>query len=104
MSVRAVAATMADTVLPQTRSLRWEILLVVAFSTLMAVFAQISISLPFTPVPITGQPFGVLLIGALLGRRRGALAMLVYLAKAWPDCQSLLAPPAHGAYRASEFQ
>jgi biotin transport system substrate-specific component len=56
-------------------------LLVLAGSMLMALTAQISIPLPFTPVPITGQTFGVLLIGALLGPRLGALTMLVYLAQ-----------------------
>ncbi|MFQ3664091.1 MAG: biotin transporter BioY [Chloroflexaceae bacterium] len=56
-------------------------LLVLAGSLLMALTAQISIPLPFTPVPITGQTFGVLLIGALLGPRLGALTMLLYLAE-----------------------
>lgn len=56
-------------------------LLVLAGSLLMALTAQISIPLPFTPVPITGQTFGVLLIGALLGPRLGALTMLLYLAQ-----------------------
>jgi biotin transport system substrate-specific component len=37
------------------------------------------IPLPFTPVPVTGQTFGVLLVGMLLGSRRGALALLMYL-------------------------
>lgn len=56
-------------------------ILVVAFSLLTAASAQISIPLPFTPVPITGQTFAVLLTGALLGPRLGALAMLLYLAE-----------------------
>ena len=43
--------------------------------------AQIIISLPFTPVPVTGQTFGVLLTGALLGSYRGPLTILVYLAE-----------------------
>ena len=53
--------------------------LVVAFSLLTALSAQIAIPLPFTPVPVTGQTFAVLLTGALLGARLGALAMLAYL-------------------------
>lgn len=48
-------------------------------SALMVIAAQVRIDLPFTPVPITGQTFGVLLVGAALGSRRGALAMLAYL-------------------------
>ena len=53
--------------------------LVVAFSLLVALAAQIAVPLPFTPVPITGQVFAVLLTGALLGSRLGAAAMLAYL-------------------------
>ena len=45
---------------------------------LAALCAQIEI--PLYPVPITGQTFGVLLIGALLGANRGAMSMLGYLA------------------------
>ena len=55
--------------------------LVVAFSLLTALAAQVVIPLPFTPVPLTGQTFAVLLTGALLGSRLGALAMLAYLAE-----------------------
>lgn len=46
---------------------------------LLAALAQVSISLPFTPVPITGQTFGVALISLLWGRSRGVLAVLFYL-------------------------
>jgi biotin transport system substrate-specific component len=53
--------------------------LVVGFSLLTALAAQIAIPVPFTPVPITGQVFAVLLTGALLGPRLGALAMIAYL-------------------------
>ena len=56
-------------------------LLVVGFSIFMALCAQISIPLAWTPVPITGQTLGLLLTGAILGPRRGALAMLLYLAE-----------------------
>ena len=51
--------------------------LVFAFSLLMALSAQIVI--PVGPVPITGQTFAVLLTGALLGSRLGAITMIVYL-------------------------
>ncbi len=56
-------------------------MLVVAFSLVTALSAQAAVPLPFTPVPITGQTFGVLLSGALLGPRLGAMAMLLYLAE-----------------------
>jgi biotin transporter BioY len=51
--------------------------LVVAFSLLTALAAQVVI--PDGPVPITGSTFAVLLTGALLGSRLGAMAMIVYL-------------------------
>src|ERR671926_1278243 len=56
-------------------------LLVVGFSLLTAAAAQVVVPLPWTPVPLTGQTFAVLLTGALLGPRLGALAMLAYLAE-----------------------
>jgi biotin transport system substrate-specific component len=46
---------------------------------LVAALAQIEIVLPFTPVPITGQTFGVLLLGAALGSKRGAAVMILYI-------------------------
>jgi biotin transport system substrate-specific component len=51
--------------------------LVLAFSLLNALAAQIAI--PIGPVPITGQTFAVLLTGALLGSRLGAAALIAYL-------------------------
>jgi len=70
----------ADTLLSAALApLDWtrSVSLVVAFSLLTALAAQIVI--PIGPVPITGQTFAVLLIGALLGSRLGAMAMIVYL-------------------------
>lgn len=51
--------------------------LVIGFSLLTALAAQIVI--PLGAIPITGQTFAVLLTGALLGSRLGAIAMIVYL-------------------------
>lgn len=51
--------------------------LVVGFSLLTALAAQVVI--PIGPVPVTGQTFAVLLTGALLGSRLGAMAMVAYL-------------------------
>jgi biotin transport system substrate-specific component len=45
----------------------------------LAGLAQVEIVLPFTPVPITGQTFGVLLIAAAYGSKRGAATMLAYI-------------------------
>jgi biotin transport system substrate-specific component len=53
--------------------------LIIAGSLLLAALAQIEIPLPFTPVPITGQTFGVLLIGAALGSKRGVASVLLYI-------------------------
>jgi biotin transport system substrate-specific component len=55
--------------------------LVVGFSLLVALSAQVVVPLPWTPVPLTGQTFAVLLTGALLGPRLGALALVAYLAE-----------------------
>ena len=56
------------------------IALILGFALLTAACAQIRIPLGFTPVPITGQTFAVLLSGAVLGSRMGAASQLVYVA------------------------
>jgi biotin transport system substrate-specific component len=53
---------------------------VVAVALLTAVAAQISVPLPFTPVPFTFQPMVVLVGAAALGSRRGAASQMLYLA------------------------
>lgn len=57
----------------------YKVVMAAAGALLMSVLAQVSIPLPFTPVPITGQTLGVLLVGASLGPSLGAASMLVYL-------------------------
>ncbi len=54
--------------------------LVIGFALLTALMAQIEIPLWFTPVPITGQTFAVLLSGAALGLRLGAASQALYVA------------------------
>lgn len=61
------------------RTLARDLALVLAGSLLVALAARVSIPLPFTPVPITGQTFAILLVGAALGSRLGFLALLAYL-------------------------
>ena len=56
-----------------------EIGLVIAGSILIALAAQFYFPLPFSPVPITGQTFAVLLLAALYGHNRGGLTVLTYL-------------------------
>ena len=51
--------------------------LVLTGAAVVAVLAQVSI--PLWPVPITGQTLGVIVVGAALGSRRGAAAMITYL-------------------------
>jgi len=52
---------------------------IIAANILLALCAQLAIPLPWTPVPITGQTFGVLLVAVLLGSRRGTIAVVLYL-------------------------
>src|ERR1700730_14682261 len=56
-----------------------DIVRIAAANILLALCAHIAIPLPWTPVPITGQTFGVLLVAVLLGARRGALTLGLYL-------------------------
>jgi biotin transport system substrate-specific component len=58
-----------------------QIALVVGGSMVVALCARITIPLPGTPVPLTVQNFGVLLVGLLLGSRRGFAALALYLAE-----------------------
>lgn len=64
-----------DQISPRTR----DIVLVFAGSWFVAALALISVPLPFSPVPVTGQTLGVLLVGAALGSKRGAASMMTYL-------------------------
>jgi biotin transport system substrate-specific component len=78
------------------RRIARDLALMVGFSLLTAASARVVVPLPFTPVPITGQTFGVLLTGALLGGWRGFGAMLIYLTEGWAGLP-VLSPssPAH---------
>src|SRR5436309_6749291 len=78
--------TMADVVLGSTQSsgvvvspLLKDSALVVGGSLLMAVCAHVSVPLVFSPVPLTLQTFGVLLIALALGSKRGFAALALYL-------------------------
>lgn len=53
--------------------------LVVSGALLTALLAQVSVHVPPSPVPVTGQTLAVVLVGATLGRRRGAFALFLYL-------------------------
>lgn len=53
--------------------------LIVAGALFIYLTARVAIPVPGSPVPITGQTFGVLLVGGALGFRRGVLAVLLYV-------------------------
>jgi biotin transport system substrate-specific component len=55
--------------------------LVVGASLFVALCARVSLPLPFTPVPLTLQNFGVVLVGLALGSRRGFAVLALYLAE-----------------------
>lgn len=56
-----------------------QVALVVGATVVVALCARITIPLPMTPIPLTAQNFGVLLVGLLLGSRRGFAALTLYL-------------------------
>lgn len=53
--------------------------IVISASLFVALCARVTLPLPFTPVPLTLQNFGVLLVGLTLGSRRGFAALALYL-------------------------
>ncbi len=74
-----LAPTLSTRYFPRTSSWLRDIALIIAGSLLVAALAQISIPLPFTPVPLTGQTFAVLLVGSALGSKRGLASMVLYI-------------------------
>jgi biotin transport system substrate-specific component len=80
--VSTLALTLAP---PRDRSasrVAFQVACALAGSGLIAGLAQLSFHLGFTPVPITGQTLGVLLVGAAFGPGLGAATVLLYLAEA----------------------
>ncbi|MCX4551090.1 MULTISPECIES: biotin transporter BioY [unclassified Streptomyces] len=79
MSTAAVTtrpgAVLAD-LLPATRTR--DIALVLGGAALTGIAAQIAVPIPGSPVPVTGQTFAALLVGASLGARRGFLSLALY--------------------------
>jgi biotin transport system substrate-specific component len=73
---------LADAVIPtgdRTLRITRDAALIIGGCLFTALLAQVKIPLGFTPVPITGQTFAVLLVGATLGSWRGGAALLLYL-------------------------
>lgn len=78
--MQAHALTIYKT-LGKTSSIWREIPLLLGFNLVLVATAYISLQLPWSMVPITGQSFGVLLIAMALGRVRGTGVVLAYLAE-----------------------
>jgi biotin transport system substrate-specific component len=57
----------------------FDVVVVMVGSLVVAGLAQVKIHLGFTPVPITGQTLGVLLVGASLGPQLGVASLLLYV-------------------------
>jgi len=79
--MKAPSSQIANPPLPWNRpsALAGEALLLASASLLVALCARFTLPLPGTPVPLTLQNFAVILVGLLLGARRGALALGLYL-------------------------
>jgi biotin transport system substrate-specific component len=63
---------------PREQSVAVKIVLAIAFVALTALLAQFRFYLPWSPIPITGQTFAVLLAGITLGRWWGGASMALY--------------------------
>ncbi|MGH3452128.1 MAG: biotin transporter BioY, partial [Haloechinothrix sp.] len=77
-------ATLADLFVPafgaeRTSTALRAVLLIVAGAAITALAAQLRFTVPWTPVPYTGQTGAVLLVGVALGSRLGAASMTLYL-------------------------
>src|SRR2546423_9048546 len=76
-----MAKVAVQTLAPPSRIVEWakQGAIVIGASLVVALCARVTVPLPFTPVPLTLQNFGVLLVGLLLGSRRGFAALALYL-------------------------
>ncbi len=77
MQNAACKLPLAYVLIPRPTALR-RAMLVLGATAFVALSAQLRFGLPFTPVPVTGQTFAVLLTGALLGSRLGAVSLGSY--------------------------
>ena len=75
-----LASTLTIRSFPRTATWLCDLFLLFTGVIFVAALAQVKIPLPFTPVPLTGQTFAVLLVGATLGSKRGAASMTLYTA------------------------
>ena len=75
-----LAPTLSTRYFPRTAAWLRDFLLISISALFVAALAQVKIPLPFTPVPITGQTFAVLLVGATIGSKRGVASLALYTA------------------------
>ncbi|MEE8142672.1 MAG: biotin transporter BioY [Planctomycetota bacterium] len=75
--------SLADLARPSAmpQAILYDLTLALGGSLCVALLAQIAIPITGSPVPVTGQTLGVLLVGATLGSTRGMLSLLFYLAE-----------------------
>ena len=75
-----LAPTLYTRAFPRMAAWLRDLMLITVGALFVAILAQVKIPLPFTPVPLTGQTFAVLLVAAALGSKRGAASMAFYIA------------------------
>jgi biotin transporter BioY len=73
--------TVADVFRPNEKisAVLYDAIVIICGSLILGLSSQVKVYLPISPVPITGQTFAVLMLAALLGSRRGVLAIIAYL-------------------------
>src|SRR5436305_1145656 len=76
--MQTLALNLTHPYLTKSKAFR-DFALILGGSLLMGLLAQVSLPLLYSPVPVTGQTFGVLILGATLGSRRGAASLALYL-------------------------
>ncbi|MDE2899803.1 MAG: biotin transporter BioY [Chloroflexota bacterium] len=85
MQAAANPRTLIDAIVPVYRpddrvyAIARDVAIMVGFAFFVALCAQIAVRLPWTPVPITGQTFAVLVTGGALGAWRGAGSLGIYM-------------------------
>jgi biotin transport system substrate-specific component len=75
-----LAPTLYIRAFPRMASWLRDLMLITIGALAVALLAQVKIPLPFTPVPLTGQTFAVLLTAAALGSKRSVASMALYIA------------------------
>ena len=92
-----MAKSATQTLNSRSLALDWlqEGAIVIGASLFVALCARVTLPLPFTPVPLTLQNFGVLLVGLTLGSRRGFAALALYLMEG-ASGMPVFSPMGHG--------